>query len=1020
MGSPNTVNPLLNGGTPYYVVNDSLRFRSSATAYLNRTFGTPTNQQKWTWSGWVKRGDLSATGSVLFSGYSGAGNQDCYICFGGSTATGGTANTLALFSPPAGNNISIVSNNLYRDPSAWYHVVVAVDTTQATAANRVRMYINAVEVSYASSTYPTLNQNLNINSNRLHQIGAYVSTGAPFDGYMAEINFIDGQQLTPSSFGLYDNNGIWQPKKYVGSYGANGFWLPFYTGYSTTSSFAGSFNGTNQFLNVAASASLAPGISDFTVEANVNFSALPGSGSYAGIFENQIATTSATSDKFYFGLNNNAGVQRLIIGQHSTANVAFVNWTPTVGTWYHVAVVRQSGTTLLFINGVQQSVTNSTIFNGVSFGQNGASIGAISTPFYFNGYISNARYVVGSAVYTASFTPPSANLTAVTNTQLLTLQDATIIDNSSAARTITNNNSVLVSVQYPFQYTFGTIGADYSGNGNNWTTNNISTTPGVTYDIMLDSPTVSNAASNYCVLNPLNRSTSALPATIVDGNLKLTTTTSGAGSPGAFSYATSTMVMTSGKYYAEFIANYASGSAGTTKFGLTNNFTFNYNGGNYIASNFTSAYTQQTPGTLVQIAYDATNGLYWFGTNGTFTGNPSAGTGGTTLTAPAMFFVEGYNDSVNRVDVNANFGQRPFSYTPPSGFNALNTENLPNSLVSNGARYMAATTYTGTGASNTISNSANNTIGTTFQPDLVWIKSRSAATDHKLTDVIRGVTKAIISDTTGAETTDATGLTAFLSTGFTVGADTNYNNNTATYVAWQWNAGSGSTSSNTSGTITSTTSVNATAGFSIVTYTGTGANATVGHGLGVAPSLVIVKRRDATSAWPVRHASITPANTLYLNTTALSAAATTVWNSTAPTSTVFSIGTSTDVNANTGTYVAYCWSAVDGYSAFGSYIGNGNADGTFIYLGFRPRFMLIKASSTTESWILLDTSRDTYNIATRDLYPNLANAETLTTVGDIVSNGFKMRQSATGGNQSNRTYIYAAFAENPFAFARAR
>jgi hypothetical protein len=315
---------------------------------------------------------------------------------------------------------------------------------------------------------------------------------------------------------------------------------------------------------------------------------------------------------------------------------------------------------------------------------------------------------------------------------------------------------------------------------------------------------------------------------------------------------------------------------------------------------------------------------------------------------------------------------------------------------------MDATLYTGTLLSNAVTNAAS------FKPDLVWIKSRSAATDHKLTDSVRGVTKGLISNTTGAETTDTQGLTAFGSAGFTVGTNTNYNNLAATYVGWQWQAGQGSTSSNTNGTITSTVSVNASAGFSVVTYTGNGTiGATVGHGLGVAPSMIIVKNRGTVSAWSIYHASIGATKAIYFDTAA--AGVSLEWNNTAPTSSVFSLYSYSAVNQNTGNLVAYCWTPIAGFSAFGSVSTNGAADNAFVYTGFLPRFVLFKRTDSTSNWYIWDTARNTFNVFGNELYPNLSNAEASAVDLDILSNGFKLRSASFSG-----TWIYAAFATTPF------
>jgi len=342
-------------------------------------------------------------------------------------------------------------------------------------------------------------------------------------------------------------------------------------------------------------------------------------------------------------------------------------------------------------------------------------------------------------------------------------------------------------------------------------------------------------------------------------------------------------------------------------------------------------------------------------------------------------------------------------------------------IINNGASHFAAVTYTGNGSTQTISTANNNTTGVAFQPDFVWIKSRSAATNNKLTDSVRGATNALISNTTGAETTDTNGITAFTSTGFTLGSDSIYNTNGATYIAWCWKGG-GTGVSNNSGTITSTVSANPTAGFSIVTYTGTGANATVGHGLGVAPSMIIAKDRSTSGEyWAVYTSSTGNGYNLYLNTTDAKDLSSTTWNNTSPTSSVFSIGTNTRVNASGRNYVAYCFAAVSGYSSMGSFVGNGSSDGPFIFTNFRPRWIMIKRTDTTSNWYIFDTSRDTYNVEKARLFPNLSDAEsTNADFADYLSNGFKLRSSDTSWNASGGTYVWAAFCENPFKYSRAR
>ena len=345
---------------------------------------------------------------------------------------------------------------------------------------------------------------------------------------------------------------------------------------------------------------------------------------------------------------------------------------------------------------------------------------------------------------------------------------------------------------------------------------------------------------------------------------------------------------------------------------------------------------------------------------------------------------------------------------------------MPTPTIPAGNLFMNATLYTGNGTALTVTNGV---AGQAFQPDFVWVKSRSAATSHYVYDVIRGTGNRLITNGTLAEAA-ISGVTAFNSNGFAVGTETGNNDLNGTFVGWQWKAG-GAAVTNTAGSISAQVSANTTSGFSVVTYTGTGSNATVGHGLGVAPSMIIVKRRDAgSSGWSVYFITLAAGYVLSLQTTGAQANSATRFTTTLPTSTVFSIGTDSDLNASAGTYVAYCWAPIAGYSAFGSYTGNGSTDGPFIYTGFRPKFVMVKASSFSTAstvWNIWDTSRSPSNAALKELYPNSTDAEGTDSNGcDILSNGFKPRRSSDYANSNGQTYIYACWAENPFKYANAR
>lgn len=357
---------------------------------------------------------------------------------------------------------------------------------------------------------------------------------------------------------------------------------------------------------------------------------------------------------------------------------------------------------------------------------------------------------------------------------------------------------------------------------------------------------------------------------------------------------------------------------------------------------------------------------------------------------------------------------------------SLSTANLPDpaidpALGASPADNFNVVTYTGNGSTQSVT-------GVGFQPDFVWTKNRSDAYQHAKYDVVRGVTKKIKSNSGDAEST-ASGVTSFDSDGFSIGSDGGSNISSDNYVAWNWKAG-GTAVSNTNGSITSTVSANTDAGFSIVGYTGTGSGpATIGHGLSSAPEMVIVKNRDGVSNWSVYHKQTsTPDNgddfIIYLNSTSVRSNNATFWNDTHPTSSVFTINTNSDVNTNNHDFIAYCFHSVDGFSKVASYVGNGSADGPFVYTGFKPRFLLVKRTNgANSSWYIWDTERDPDNPLGLVLLPNGPSAEinyTSTYPFDFLSNGFKVRATAAAFNNSGNNYIFYSAAEQPFKYATAR
>ena len=330
--------------------------------------------------------------------------------------------------------------------------------------------------------------------------------------------------------------------------------------------------------------------------------------------------------------------------------------------------------------------------------------------------------------------------------------------------------------------------------------------------------------------------------------------------------------------------------------------------------------------------------------------------------------------------------------------------------IDNGSEYFSTKIYTGTGSAASIT-------GVGFQPDFTWIKDRTGTNAHVLTDAVRGANYQLYTNLTNAQTNASGYLTAFASDGFTLGTDGAINQNSSNYVAWNWKAG-GSGSANTSGSTNSTVSVNTTAGFSIVSYTGTGSNATIGHGLGVAPKMIIIKNRSQSNGWIVGHEKLDATNPWHkymeLNSTNAAQDLNTIWNDTAPTSTLFTVGTEAAVNNNGNNFIAYCFAEKTGYSRIGKWRGNGNADGTFVYTGFAPKFLLLKKNGADGWWLLDDKMANPYpNSNVRMLVANTNGADnsSVSPFIDIYSNGFKLKSNWDGVNADGSDYIYMAIGQ---------
>jgi hypothetical protein len=591
--------------------------------------------------------------------------------------------------------------------------------------------------------------------------------------------------------------------------------------------------------------------------------------------------------------------------------------------------------------------------------------------------------------------------------------------------------------------TAATLGKDLSGNGNNWTPNNFSVTAGVGNDSLLDSPTNygtdtgagGEVRGNYATLNPLATSQLLGQYTISNGNLAITS------SDTSQSYIPATIGLpTSNKYYFEYACTNPDGgqrrdcvglakTTATSWLGSTDSIGYdcfegkvNNNGTIGIAN-----YATWNNGDIISVAVDCSTGNIWFAKNGSWqAGDPSAGTGATiTLSNISQYtFAVGTRAggaAGYTVKGSVNFGQRPFAYTAPSGYKALCTQNLPESGAGKlPGNYFGVAAYAANGGNQ---RPIFTGVDMTTYGGLAWFKSRNVIAIHYLIDTVRGLTKYLIpNDTTAEDTFDSGSVVKPYGLDINSGSVAinqplqGYN-----YVMWNWAAG-GAAVTNTQGSLTSQVSANPAAGFSIVTYTGNpAAEKTVGHGLNAIPKMILLKARNATANWLVYHESIGRDTYLILNTTAAVAGTiSNYWGSSGPTTTTFGLIGGGYGNNNSSNFVAYCWAEVPGFSRISSYTGNGAADGPFVYTGFRPRWIMIK-STDTESWGIWDSVRNDYNFADDFLLAQSNAAEQNGPQGvDFLSNGFKVRGNYAINNTSGQAYIFAAYAESPLKYSRAR
>jgi hypothetical protein len=688
--------------------------------------------------------------------------------------------------------------------------------------------------------------------------------------------------------------------------------------------------------------------------------------------------------------------------------------------WLHITLVYDStnatagNRVVTYINGSQISGTvnvslnrNSNINSNILSGIGAAMLTsgpAAST--YFDGYLAEVNFVDGLVLTPAAFGNFDFN------------------GNWKAKKYTGSYGANGFYLNFSNTTTLSTLVADTSGNNKTLTPNGFSLaalTP--TYDAMIDTPLGGGGSErgNYATLNPLNE----LPlngggANLTNGNL---TISNGNGGTSTGSYYCSTLAMPSGKFYCELHTT----STGTANlnFGIVpSRLARGYVGTiscilaiygsvaqNSISVNGTT--TQSNLGfasnsDIYGIAFDADARTLQFYRNGTAYGTQITG----LVADEYVFTVYSSKDSGGVVSAGSiNFGQRPFTYVPPTGFKPLHTGNLSNPTITNPKTQFDIVTRQGVGG---VGGTVSSLL---FAPGMLWDATRSRVGDKDIHDSLRGAPKYVLSNIPGAEVNGT--VYNFTSNGYTISSN-DWPTSDAV-VEWIWKAGT--TVTNTNGSVTSQVNANPSAGFSMVYVTLSNVNSTVGHGLGIAPKFIFGKRTDGVSNWPTYHESIGSDKSVYLNLPNAQATDTTIWQGVTPTSSVFSTGTGIGA-----TRIFYCFAEIPGYSKISSYTGNGSADGPFVFCGFRPRWIMIKrtdASSAT-GWYIYDTARDTYNYHRAGLAANSTSAEFVLNEGsggaalDTTSNGFKIRGTYTDVNASGGTHIFIAIAESPFKYSLAR
>jgi len=947
----------LTGGVAADYVPAGAIWLDGSADYLTRTPGSAGNRKTWTYSTWIKRSGLGSD-QVFTPGALGSTGGGYYVQFDSS-------DTLTWYAYYNGSSWigRLTPNAVYRDPTAWMNIVIVFDSTQATASDRLSLFVNGTKISsFSVESYPAQNVDGPTNNNQQHWLGCNVSTAQFYNGYLSECVMLDGYRSTDATeFGEYDTNGNWVPidptSVVTANKGTNGFWLDF-------------ADSADLGKDVSTSVTKVPASGSYIGD-------LTGGGGLAAAFNNTIDTgangaggysTAATS--FYLGMDHGSGVTKTITG--------FKIYQPSNGRIHSSA----SHTIQLYgSNSAPTSETDGTVLFSGTFDDTPASGGyssynsgiTTSTAYRYHwirfyGMSSATNSVAEFQMFEGGTDLPNSffpiSMSAANATSDRPADDA---DNDVGNYATWNPNSK-AGMTSNATYSEGNLRASSGATGCNLQTS-IAVGSGKWYCEFL----VNSAASNYPLLGVSDPS--------IDENGWVWV---GAGVRSGDGYKTDYPFDSSDAYGA--------------------------------------AYTSGTD--VVMCAMDLDNGAVWMGLNGTWWNSATsseiaAGTTTNALSTSAEWAALGdgtplcFGAGVYTADVTIRTKESAWSYSAPTGFKSLNTANLPAPTVTDPSAYFSIGTHTGSGSTDSY-DSGLDSIG------LLIAKRYDGAAGWEWFDAVRGANSLLQSNNAD----DAVTKTGFSFSGGTFNFDNtaNLGQSGTNHVVYTLKA-NGAGSSNTDGSITSTVSAAAHGGFSIGTYTGTGSAATVGHGLSRAPEWVIVKMiaGTGTQTWTVFQKDIFDgASNAYiiLNLPDASTSGAS-FSSTAPTASVFSVGNDA-TNQSSSTFVFYAFAKTPGLIASGKYTGNGSStDGPYVVVddgasGFRPKWLMVKRTDGAYDWQIVDAIRDTYNPVNKNLSANLSVAEGSGLNVDFTANGFKWRVASNSVNASGGTYIYLAFAEYPF------